>query len=87
MRSSGYEDRPSYRIIREISSDPDRTLHFVGIGGVSMYSLARLTLDRGARVRGSDREDSSRISALRMLGAEVFIGHRAENVSGVDLLV
>ena len=52
-----------------------------------MYSLARLTLDRGARVRGSDREDSSRISALRMLGAEVFIGHRAENVSGADLLV
>ena len=87
MRSSGYEDRPSYRIIREISSDPDRTLHFVGIGGVSMYSLARLTLDRGARVRGSDREDSSRLSALRMLGAEVFIGHRAENVSGADLLV
>lgn len=62
-------------------------VHFIGIGGVSMYSLARLTLKLGARVSGSDREDSDRLRELSLLGAEVHIGHSAEWVEGAELVV
>ncbi len=62
-------------------------IHFIGIGGVSMYSLARLTLKLGVRVSGSDREDSDRLRELSLLGVLVHIGHSAEWVVGADLVV
>lgn len=62
-------------------------IHFVGIGGVSMYSLARLCLARGITVTGSDREESDRTKELQLLGASVFIGHSSENVRDVSLVV
>nr|MBE6544858.1 UDP-N-acetylmuramate--L-alanine ligase [Oscillospiraceae bacterium] len=80
-------EKISFERLRTISADPSATVHFVGIGGVSMYSLARLTLFRGASVSGSDREDSERTRALVLLGARVGIGHRAENVRGASLVV
>ncbi len=62
-------------------------IHFVGIGGVSMYSLARLCLARGITVTGSDREESNRTGELRLLGARIFIGHSTENVRESSLVV
>ena len=52
-----------------------------------MYSLARLTMTDGARVCGSDREDSERLYSLRDAGAEIFVGHRESNIGDVDLVV
>ncbi len=74
------------KLILEIEKT-DGSIHFVGIGGVSMYSLARLTLNRGISVTGSDREDSPRTDELRLLGVNINIGHRAENVKGASLVV
>ena len=62
-------------------------IHFVGIGGVSMYSLARLAKFLGATVSGSDRESSSRTDTLSSIGIEISIGHKAENINDAHLVV
>ena len=62
-------------------------IHFVGIGGVSMYSLARIAKLFGATVSGSDRESCPRTDNLNSMGMEIYIGHRAENVYGASLIV
>lgn len=55
-------------------------VHFVGIGGAGMSGLARILLERGAQVSGSDQKDSAVVESLRKLGARVAIGHREENL-------
>ncbi len=57
--------------------------HMVGIGGAGMSGIARILLDRGAQVSGSDAKESRGVLALRARGAEVVIGHDA---SSLDLL-
>ncbi|MCX6480107.1 MAG: UDP-N-acetylmuramate--L-alanine ligase [Mycobacterium sp.] len=55
----------------------------VGIGGAGMSGIARILLDRGAQVSGSDAKESRGVAALRARGAQVAIGHDAANL---DLL-
>ncbi|WP_199245739.1 UDP-N-acetylmuramate--L-alanine ligase [Leifsonia sp. AG29] len=62
-------------------------LHFVGIGGSGMSGIARLFLEAGHPVTGSDVRHSSNIDALRALGATIAIGHDAANVGDADTLV
>ena len=62
-------------------------VHFVGIGGSGMSGIARLFLNRGYTVTGSDAKESPNVQALRDLGATVFIGHDAANVGDADTLV
>ena len=64
-----------------------KRIHLIGIGGSSMSGLAAMLLDKGYRVSGSDRDNGYLIGDVRAKGAEVFIGHRAENVHGADLVV
>lgn len=64
-----------------------RRLFFLGIGGVSMYALALLTLKSGVAVSGSDRVESERLEHLRRAGAEVFIGHDAAHLAGCDAVI
>jgi UDP-N-acetylmuramate--alanine ligase len=64
-----------------------RALHFVGIGGVGMSGLALIAHRLGASVSGSDRAQTPYMAALRELGIEPSIGHRAENVPpGAELV-
>ena len=63
------------------------TIHFVGIGGVSMSALAEACLSRGLSVRGSDMNDGVYTERLRALGVDVRIGHSAENVCGADAVI
>lgn len=76
----------TYNEIVRKSSEGSR-VHFVGIGGVSMYSLARLAMTRGASVSGSDREAGKYTDILSSLDVEISIGHRAENVNGASIVV
>ena len=62
-------------------------VHFVGIGGSGMSGIARLFIDAGHRVTGSDVRDSDNIAALRDLGAEIAIGHDAANVGDAEAVV
>ncbi|MDT0184127.1 UDP-N-acetylmuramate--L-alanine ligase [Microbacterium sp. ARD31] len=54
--------------------------HFIGIGGSGMSGLARMFLDRGIRVSGSDRADSAALQDLAARGATVFVGHDASHL-------
>ncbi|HHV61817.1 MAG TPA: UDP-N-acetylmuramate--L-alanine ligase [Firmicutes bacterium] len=62
-------------------------IHFVGIGGYGMSSLARVLMDMGHSVSGSDIKASSRTGDLAAAGARVYIGHDASHVSEADLVV
>ncbi len=62
-------------------------IHFVGIGGTGLSAIARVLLERGYTVSGSDRQASPFTEALARLGGRVFIGHAAEQVRGADLVV
>jgi UDP-N-acetylmuramate--alanine ligase len=62
--------------------------HFIGIGGAGMSGLARILLDLGIRVSGSDLRTSSYLNNLEEKGAIVTIGHAVENLQpGVDQVV
>ncbi|ORV12746.1 UDP-N-acetylmuramate--L-alanine ligase [Mycobacterium celatum] len=58
-------------------------VHMVGIGGAGMSGVARILLDRGGMVSGSDAKESRGVRALRARGAVIRIGHDA---SSLDLL-
>lgn len=60
-----------------------RRVHMVGIGGAGMSGIARILLDRGAQVSGSDAKESRGVLALRARGALVNIGHDGD---ALDLL-
>jgi UDP-N-acetylmuramate--alanine ligase len=67
---------------------PGRKGHLVGIGGVSMSSLAEVLQGRGIVVTGSDINESPNVRTLREHGIPVAVGHRAENVApDVEFLV
>jgi UDP-N-acetylmuramate--alanine ligase len=63
------------------------SVHFVGIGGSGMSGIARLFIEAGHTVTGSDVRESDNTIALRNLGATVAIGHDAANVGHADALV
>lgn len=62
-------------------------IHFVGIGGVGMGGIAEVLLNLGYAVQGSDLKESRVTNRLLGLGADIFIGHRSENVGAADLVV
>lgn len=64
-----------------------KKIHFVGIGGIGMSGIAELLLNQGYRVSGSDLRESDTTRRLVDLGGEVHIGHVAENIAEVDVVV
>jgi UDP-N-acetylmuramate--alanine ligase len=62
-------------------------VHFVGIGGAGLSAIARIMLERGIVVSGSDGVASATLDRLRDMGATVFVGHAAEHVHGAETLV
>ena len=61
--------------------------HFIGIGGSGMSGLARMFLERGIRVSGSDRADSQALRDLAAAGARVHVGHDAANLGDADTVI
>jgi UDP-N-acetylmuramate--alanine ligase len=64
-----------------------KRVHFVGIGGSGMSGLARIMASDGVEITGSDVKDSTVLSGLRAVGVQIFVGHRAENIVGTDILI
>ncbi|MBI3127499.1 MAG: UDP-N-acetylmuramate--L-alanine ligase [Candidatus Tectomicrobia bacterium] len=62
-------------------------VHFVGIGGTGMCGIAEVLINLGYAVTGSDLAQNEAVFRLRRLGAKIAMGHRAENVEGVDVVV
>jgi UDP-N-acetylmuramate--alanine ligase len=74
-----YYEVPEMRRIRRI--------HFIGIGGAGMSGIAEVLINQGYEISGSDLKASSVTERLEKKGAKVFIGHAAENIAGVDVIV
>jgi len=64
-----------------------RHIHFIGIGGSGMSAIAKILLEMGYEVSGSDIKYSEILNKLQNQGAKVFIGHDSQNVKGADLVV
>jgi len=62
-------------------------IHMVGIGGSGMCGIAEVLLSLGHRVTGSDMKESLTTQRLAGLGANIHIGHAAENVGNADVVV
>ncbi len=58
-----------------------KKIHFIGIGGIGLSAIAKLMLVKNKRVSGSDIGKSAIVSDLRNIGADIFIGHKAENLA------
>ena len=67
---------------------PGRKGYLIGIGGVSMSSLAEVLLGMGINVCGSDSNRSGNVRSLEAKGIHIEIGHRAENIpEDIDFVV
>jgi UDP-N-acetylmuramate--alanine ligase len=62
-------------------------VHFIGIGGSGLSAIARLLLERGDIVTGSDRVLSPFAVELQKAGATVYVGHHPRNITGADWVV
>lgn len=64
-----------------------RKIHFIGIGGIGMSGIAEVLLNLGYQISGSDLRASDITQRLEEMGAEFFLGHAAENLREVDVVV
>ena len=60
---------------------PGRRGHLIGIGGVSMSSLADVLWGMGIAISGSDMNRNKNVVGLTEKGIPVSIGHKAENIT------
>ena len=64
-----------------------RQIHFIGIGGSGMCGIAEVLNTQGYQISGSDMVESGAVRRLRAMGADVRIGHDADNIIGADVVV
>lgn len=62
-------------------------IHCIGIGGVGLSALAEIFLSKGCKVSGSDMKESEITDKLMAQGAAIYLGHRARNITGADLVI
>lgn len=65
----------------------EQHVHFIGIGGYGMSAIARVMLEMGYNVTGSDVASQELTEKLATKGAKIYIGHKEEQVHGADLVV
>ncbi len=64
-----------------------KQIHCIGIGGIGLSGIAEILLTRGHKVTGSDMREGDITDRLMAKGADIFLGHRAKNVEGADLVI
>lgn len=62
-------------------------IHMIGIGGSGMCPLAEILHSKGYSLTGSDNNESNPLKIVKSLGIKVFMGQKAENVHGAELVV
>ena len=73
--------------IKNILKSGECHIHFIGIGGVGVYSLARLLAHRGVRVTGSDAREGDLVRDLKSRGVSVGVPSFETAVLSADLVV
>lgn len=71
----------------EDNFNKNKKFHFIGVGGVGMSGLAKVLLESGFKVSGSDVKSSKYTEQLEKLGGKIFIGQKAENVEPNTIIV
>jgi UDP-N-acetylmuramate--alanine ligase len=66
---------------------PGQHVHFVGIGGTGLSAIAKVLLERGCIISGSDRATNAQTDALADSGVTIYTGHAAEQISGADVVI
>jgi UDP-N-acetylmuramate--alanine ligase len=64
-----------------------KRVHLIGIGGSGLSAIARLLLESGWSVSGSDRQLSPLAEQLQAAGARISLGHNPQNVAGAELVI
>ncbi|MEK9183715.1 MAG: Mur ligase domain-containing protein, partial [Patescibacteria group bacterium] len=65
-----------------------KKVHFIGIGGIGVSAIARMMLQEGKKVSGSDTSPSAITDELKKLRAKIFLGHKAKHVrNNADLVI
>lgn len=62
-------------------------IHFIGIGGSGMFPIVQILHAEGFYITGSDNNETETLQAERDMGIPIFLGQRAENIQGADLIV
>lgn len=71
----------------ELLMDKSMSVHFIGIGGAGMSGIAKVLLEMGFSVSGSDLKASRYTRNLEGLGAKINIGHAVDNIDSPDVVV
>jgi UDP-N-acetylmuramate--L-alanine ligase/UDP-N-acetylenolpyruvoylglucosamine reductase len=74
------------RLVAELLAQPAATAHLVAVSGSGMIGIAKLLLDMGVGVSGSDLQRGRQIGALEKRGLKFYAGHDAGHVGAVTLL-
>ena len=62
-------------------------IHLIGIGGAGLSAIARVLLERGYLVSGSDLEHTPIVESLVSAGARFYVGHHSDNVRNAEIVV
>jgi UDP-N-acetylmuramate--alanine ligase len=62
-------------------------IHFIGIGGIGMSGIAEVLHNLGYTIQGSDNADNYNVQRLAASGIRTFIGQKAENIEGAEIIV
>ena len=65
----------------------NKKIHMIGIGGISMSSIALMLLQMNSKVTGSDTQESDITKMLQELGVEIKYGHHPEMIKDADMVI
>lgn len=65
----------------------NKSIHFIGIGGIGMSGIAKIFSELNYKISGSDIKDSPTLFSMSERGATVFVGHNSKNIEDAGLLV
>lgn len=70
------------QILKEV-----KRIHFIGIGGSGMCPLAEILHSFGYLLSGSDNNETDTLERIRMLGIDVKMGQKAENIADAEMII
>ena len=71
----------------ELELERLKNIHLVGVGGCGMSGIAKVLLEMGFKVSGSDQKEGVNTIRLKDLGVKIFIDHESSQVRDADILV
>ncbi len=74
-------------LFRKSIKQSEDYIHFIAIGGIGMSGLAKIVLELGFKVSGSDIKSNANIKLLENSGGDIKIGHSAENINNCSLVI